>query len=132
MTSIQPNAFFPFKRVLPSTIWCLMVETVCPYWDNDTDGGEPAFLCDESHYHMIRPRSLDCWDQLVPPLHNSTIISFDQLPKNCDSHPNSTGPRLNEQGSTRYKHQATSFSNAKFPSSIIIGLILLLTLSAAF
>ncbi|KAF7233131.1 hypothetical protein EG68_06327 [Paragonimus skrjabini miyazakii] len=34
--------------------WCTQVETVCPYFnpqDSTSNGGEPAFLCHESHYH---------------------------------------------------------------------------------
>ncbi|CAH8487074.1 unnamed protein product [Heterobilharzia americana] len=45
---------FRLEIVQPCISWCTQVETVCPYLnpaDSTSNGGEPAFLCDESHYH---------------------------------------------------------------------------------
>ncbi|VUZ53287.1 unnamed protein product, partial [Hymenolepis diminuta] len=46
------------ERVPGCITWCTKVETLCPYYnpsDATQNGGEPTFLCDESHYQYALP-----------------------------------------------------------------------------
>ncbi|CAH8574223.1 unnamed protein product [Dicrocoelium dendriticum] len=45
---------FHLVSLPPCQSWCTEVETLCPHFnpqEQSSNGGEPAFLCHESHYH---------------------------------------------------------------------------------
>ncbi|TNN19756.1 hypothetical protein EWB00_005982 [Schistosoma japonicum] len=61
----SPHLLFRLAIVQPCISWCTQVETVCPYLnpaDPTSNGGEPAFLCDESHYHHSSRYQAVYWD----------------------------------------------------------------------
>ncbi|KAL5109079.1 hypothetical protein TcWFU_006440 [Taenia crassiceps] len=52
-TKATATGIFVLERVPACMTWCTQVETLCPYFnpsDSTSNGGEPTFLCDESHY----------------------------------------------------------------------------------
>uniref|UniRef100_A0A3Q0KRC1 Protein kinase domain-containing protein n=1 Tax=Schistosoma mansoni TaxID=6183 RepID=A0A3Q0KRC1_SCHMA len=66
-TEFQVDSHLLFRLVIvqPCISWCTQVETVCPYLnpaDPTSNGGEPAFLCDESHYHHSSRYQAVYWD----------------------------------------------------------------------
>ncbi|CAH8446516.1 unnamed protein product [Schistosoma mattheei] len=62
---LDSHLLFRLEIVQPCISWCTQVETVCPYLnpaDPTSNGGEPAFLCDESHYHHSSRYQAVYWD----------------------------------------------------------------------
>ncbi|CAH8443465.1 unnamed protein product [Schistosoma turkestanicum] len=62
---VDSQSLFRLEIVKPCISWCTQVETVCPYLnpsDPTSNGGEPAFLCDESHYHHSSRYQAINWD----------------------------------------------------------------------
>nr|CDS20080.1 hypothetical protein EgrG_000227600 [Echinococcus granulosus] len=54
------TGIFVLERVPACMTWCTQVETLCPHFnpsDSTSNGGEPTFLCDESHYQYAPPDS---------------------------------------------------------------------------
>ncbi|CDI98424.1 conserved hypothetical protein [Echinococcus multilocularis] len=54
------TGIFVLERIPACMTWCTQVETLCPYFnpsDSTSNGGEPTFLCDESHYQYAPPDS---------------------------------------------------------------------------
>ncbi|VDK35217.1 unnamed protein product [Taenia asiatica] len=52
------TGIFVLERVPACMTWCTQVETLCPYFnpsDSTSNGGEPTFLCDASHYQYAPP-----------------------------------------------------------------------------